>query len=387
MNLILTSFGITENDAAIEETPSLFYRMPPVRLRASTRHFEPDYAALLLCEKLLMDETSFVMLIEKPNPLYSKTSETISALYGEGLIELVDFGRILASNQRLLEKMLENDLEMLDSWIEPLKESINIWSGFARRIGGSDTLSLHARHVLHNMQIGSGLPYKLTIDESKLAELSEAFKDNKRLEADLMDQLVLEAFESSRKRKKAIYRKALRETLRSYLAYVNANIVLANELGVGFYDWADMSPLYRRKFLSVGRDSPESSQNVAEAHKLFEMSFPEFAITNPSILIKILRDKRVSDLRQLVSDAVEGKVAFDNEFARSILKEVLGIERRAARYRNIVSYLTLPLDFVPWIGTVAQKAVEEGVGMLVERKLKEKHRWFYMLSEVTEAKQ
>lgn len=98
----------------------------------------------------------------------------------------------------------------------------------------------------------------------------------------------------------------------------------------------------------------------------------------------MLNDKRIVDLRQLVQDSVDGKVSFDEGFAKRVLKEVLTVEREAARYRTIISYLTIPLDLVPYVGTFVQKAVEEAAGMMVEKRLKRGYRWFYMLSDAVE---
>lgn len=172
--------------------------------------------------------------------------------------------------------------------------------------------------------------------------------------------------------------------LQSYLSYVNANIVLSNELGVGFHDWADFLPFYRLKFLSVGKEHIEEERRIEESQKLFEVSFPEFAIADTHTLIKALQDKCVADLRELVEKAVKGDVTFDQEFARSVLNKVLGIERRTRRYRNIISYITMPIGFVPWVGTAAQKVIEEAVGTPLEKKLKQKYRWFYLLSDLAE---
>ncbi len=100
-----------------------------------------------------------------------------------------------------------------------------------------------------------------------------------------------------------------------------------------------------------------------------------------------LRDKRVEDLRQLVSDAVAGKVTFDIQFARNVFKEVLQTERKITWYRNITSYLTLPIDFVgfvPGVGGVIQKGVEELIGSAIENNLKRNYQWFYMLSDLAE---
>jgi hypothetical protein len=110
------------------------------------------------------------------------------------------------------------------------------------------------------------------------------------------------------------------------------------------------------------------------------------AIRDTGALLKILNDKRIQDLRQLIDDAVQGKVQFDEYFAKSILTEVLRSERKITRFRNVLGYLTLPLGFIPVFGTPIQKVVEEAVAAPVTMKMKDKHKWFYMLSEIAESK-
>jgi len=68
------------------------------------------------------------------------------------------------------------------------------------------------------------------------------------------------------------------------------------------------------------------------------------------------------------------------------LKTAEKVSNLRGSVQNIVSYLTLPLDllrFLPGVGGLAQKGIEEVVGVIIEKKMK-KHRWFYMLSEVSE---
>jgi hypothetical protein len=91
----------------------------------------------------------------------------------------------------------------------------------------------------------------------------------------------------------------------------------------------------------------------------------------------------VAELRAVVDKAVKGEVIFDQEFARTVLWDALRIEWRVKRYRRIVSYITAPIGFGPWVGApVAQKVIEEAAGSALEKKLKEKYRWFYLLSDL-----
>lgn len=381
MQLMLTSFGVAEEDLEPSQDRSLFYRMPPVSMHTVSNVFMPDYAALILCEKLILDEASFVSLQQNPHWSFTAVADAIELLYHEGFIKLVDFRHILKRNENLLKKMLEHDLKILDQWVEPFRASLDIWRHFAYKsyeLLREDRNRIMHSKILPRLHVSELITYELTQIErygvipGHCTYYSHIFF------------LVKEALESSSKRKRAEYREALRQALRSYLSYVNANIVLSNEIGVGFHDWADFLPFYRLKFLSVGKENIKEERQIEESQKLFEVSFPEFAITDTRALIKALQDKRIADLREMVNRAVKGEVTFDQEFARNIFKEVFEIERRTNIYRKIISYVTSPMGFVPWVGTAAQMVIEETVGTPLEKKLKQKYRWFYLVSDLAE---
>ena len=136
----------------------------------------------------------------------------------------------------------------------------------------------------------------------------------------------------------------------------------------------------------MGKREDETQRGRKQVERLFTVAFPELAIQDTSALLKVINDKRIQDLRQLIDDAVVGKVQFDEHFAKSVLAEVLQGERKITRFRNVLGYLTLPIGFIPGVGTPVQKLVEEAVGMPVAKKVKQKHSWFYMLSEIADAR-
>ena len=92
------------------------------------------------------------------------------------------------------------------------------------------------------------------------------------------------ALGSAEKRKHKEYRSALREITRAYLKYVNANLVLANELETPFHDWLDFTPFYRTKFLGVGRREDETQRGRREVERLFTVAFPNLAIQDTGSL-------------------------------------------------------------------------------------------------------
>lgn len=394
MRLMLTSFGIEQavmGEAQPGAEPgSMFRRMPPVSFRRISGTFVPDYELLLLSDTILMDGASFGQLVQSPLGAYTQVADTLNALRAEGRIELVDFVSILRANSNLLDRMLEHDMKTLDQWVDPLRRSLNTWREFVQDSrdvmrgmaeeqydrkdspDGHDDISwqrnMHA-HAMHG-----------TIADVFAHEMHHAMS-----EAHSISFLIEDALSSSEKRKRKEYRDPLREVLRSYLAYVNANLVLSNELNVAFHDWLDFTPFYALKFLSVGKDRDGAHEGRDQLERLFTVSFPDLAIRDTRSLVRALNDKRIEDLRKLVDDALAGKVTFDEEFAKAVLTEVLQCEKKARKVRNVLGYASMPVGFLPWIGTPAQKLIEEAIGTPLEHKIKAKNKWFYMLSEIADS--
>jgi len=364
MRLMLTSFGIEQAIVGQPTRGSMFIRMPPVSFRRLSAAFVPDYELLLLSDSLVMDGESFGQLVESPLRAYSQVADTLRALRGEGRIELVDFVSILRANSDLLGRMIEHDMRVLDQWVEPLRRSLTAWQEFARQ--SVETI----RWMADDLLFGHRVPLEMHQAAHGAGNIS---------------LLIDEALSSSEKRKRKEFRDPLREVLRSYLAYVNANLVLSNELGVAFHDWLDFSPFYTAKFLTVGRDRDSVQQGRDQLERLFTVSFPELAILDTKGLVRALNDKRLEDLRQLVADAVAGKVKFDEEFAKAVLTRVLRNETKTRKIRNVLGYATMPVGFLPWIGTPLQKLTEEAIGIPLERKMKARNKWFYMLSEIADS--
>jgi hypothetical protein len=365
MKVMLSSFGIADDHQArllrsntrqprqqLQRGMAIFTGLPPMDMRSRKRGLTLEYSLLLLCDQLLIDASSLDRLQRHPDPALRQVARTIDLLTSEGLLDVVDYEAILDDNHLLLEKMTDNDLRSPDQWLDTLAKSGRIWSEFAGIVGPTIGLDLGATRAA------------TTVDQAALPFFTKQLKQ------------LIRADEGGR---------GIRDTLRYYLTYVNANLMLSNEMQAGLHDWADFTPFYRQKFLAVGHDSPPGSAEAEASRRLFSIAFPEFAIESPEQLVKLLKDRRIGELRNLISEASTGAVVFDEAFARSILHEVFGIERKLAKERRLVGYLTLPVSFIPFVGTFAQLLVQEAADALLERRLTKPYRWFYLLSDLGRA--
>ena len=409
MRVLYTSFGFTNERYHLGSIYGSygykgadnfnFHRLPPFSIAEIEKRFTVDFSVFLLFDTVLIDRQT-IWTLENPDEswilkqnrkeakegransvadewvlqAYESLYHSLLRLQEEGFIEVVDYNSVLRPQQATLEQMLKDDLVQLRHWIEPLKDSMSIWRKYTEvlrkvmyepddetkknaNVKEFDSAELYdLRACIHNQSCISGGLYFL----SRLLEHRNDVPND------------LERYETQ-----------ARHVLSDYLKYVNANILLSASLDSAFHDWSDYKPLYQAKFRLMRAADPKVKDRMDELHKLFSLVLPRFTVTDDKILIRILKDPRVCDLRQLVNDAVAGNIEIDEEFARKVLQDVIEDQYQLGCFKNIAGYLTLPLGFVPAVGTPVQKAAEEISSRIAKPKYQKRHRWFYLCAENT----
>ena len=381
MRVLLTSFGITRSRSEFSsESNALFYRMPPVDMRVPQPTFALDLTALLLADKVVLDSGTMEALQGKPHRLYKEVAEAVRALYEAGFVELVDFARVLDEHKGFLGAMTASDLTDPARWEDCLTEAFERWVLFLDNVDDP-----HLRNIRNGLVHGSDLRQMLMLSRQVIV----AIRPSRHFVPAVPDGDWPRA-KSHRGRPPTPNRarEQLTETplgqtvLREYLEYVNANLILANELDAGFCDWVDFAPFYRRKFQGVGHADAPVEERAGQLRKLFAVSFPQLELGSVDKLIRALSDPRIVELRALVERAVRGEVTFDEAFARDTLLEVLHAEQKRFQLVHLVSYLTLPLSLFGLGGTALTQALQEVVGQSISARLQKPHSWFYLLSDV-----
>jgi len=351
MNIFLTSFGSTglEEEFTYKDNP--LSRSIPFISASDEFKYTLDYSLLFLFDQLIIDSKSYEKFTDNvftSNYGFNSIREVLILLYKEGYLILKDYDNIISTDRYLLDKINLAESADVGYWISTLKESNEIWRHTVSLLNEHDN-----RHVFRNIDVRS----RTDTEASILAEL----------------------IDSNSKSKNPGYHDLLKNYLYQLISYINYNIALSRHLNCGFYDWSDMSPFYDKKFLSVGiQNRQEEVQQAQEFTKLF---LPCELSSNPINIIKALNDRRVHYLREMLSDAIKNKTKFDKDFLCKTYKDVLKIEMKKARTAKIISWITLPLGSVPFIGTPLQKAAEELSGLAFSGKYENKFEWFYLLNE------
>jgi hypothetical protein len=366
MKIMLTSFGLGHEYMPVTANVSLeFNRLPPLNMWSAVGRFEPEYSLLILCDRIILDELSFERLKESSRPIFASTAQTVKLLHDEGYVQLADYASALRENVDLLRKMTDSDIRVIDQWRQALHVSEGIWESYvARAFFGSSApyegrhgIALEPGHITVKMHSARGYSRKETSNRPDFIPINTRLTDEVLA---LTDHALIKA----------------------YLTYINANLILSNEMDSALHDWEDFLPFYQQKFLGVGRRNPPAAAQAEASRQLFDIALPELAIDSPKQLIRVLNHRHVGELRALIDVASRGEVDFDVDFARNVFREVFKIEQKAAKTRRIIGYVTLPIGFIPLVGNFAQAIVQEAAGTLLERRLRKPYRWLYMLSDL-----
>ncbi len=386
MDVVLTSFGV-----GMRERRTLFCRMPPLYLDHDSlngnrvrRRFHIDYATLFMFDRVIVDEASYGKALENATLTprteepwltaelaeairqgASEYAEVLKALRRSGRLVTRDFEKVLADGRPVLEEATKADLRDVARWIRPIDSAVSQWSR---------AMDYFRYRALED-------PGGLTDDEVDGLRMVAHVMGN----AGHMTQYALEALRHWKKSQPPHLRKLCREILRDYLFYANFNLLLSFDCQSPFLDWTDMRPIYEEKFRAAKAGAPPTmpGQVVAdESRKLFDFLFPYFVPRSPADLIKAVEDKRVDRLRSFVRDAVERDITFDPAECLHLVKDVLRLEHRAAMRRNITGWATLPLGFIPVLGTPVQKAAEEMINRLWSNRPTQQYAWFYLINEI-----
>lgn len=76
MDLILTSFGVSHLRRRERRNTDIFFRMPPASLASAGQEFMPDYAALLITDRIVIDQKTYELLISDRHVSYGNVALT-----------------------------------------------------------------------------------------------------------------------------------------------------------------------------------------------------------------------------------------------------------------------------------------------------------------------
>lgn len=383
MRTLFTSFGISGKRSQSLSDP-FFARLPPAQFSASMGQFVPDFAPILLSTTLLVDAETVEQLNfrgSRHEAVFSQYREMIEILIGEGIVDTEDYSAIISDKQQELQEQIQLDVSRCHHFEDALRISAQDWLGHLEMFR-DQLLSDRINHA----RLGDD-PLRREETEVYLAQNMHVLANKVSMQKTRSE--LLQVASASNMRKELVYQKLMhREAaeegpspeLVPYLEYTNSNLLLSEQLQAAIFDWSDLQPFYRTK-MRLHHNSIKEEMAPTALKDLFKITFPHVEDWPFSNLHQMLKDKRISSLREVINTAVENREAVDHDFVLRKLGEVISIEREVARKSRTISYLTTPISFVPVFGSFIQKPIEEVASRVIAKSERKKIEWYFLVSE------
>ena len=285
-------------------------------------------------------------------------SELVDALNSEGALTVVDVAGAVSLRRHQRAWMLRLDLQNPQRW----------WQA----MGYFDSLTGRARKLLaESPREAENLAWKF----DPKARFGVPGSDG---ETHDLSVVLVEAGHSRTKSHRELYTNAL-ENFRTHLREVNACISACKELGVAPMMWAPYRRYLKEKLTP---EAQEVIENEDAGRRFFEIAFPAYAPITVREFSKLRSDHRIGSLRSEISRASRDGASLEPRYPQKVLSEVLRLERRVARMRQIIGWIATAAGVIPVPGLgVAATALAEGASALVDRRLRKPWRWFFLISD------
>lgn len=294
-----------------------------------------DYSPLFVADALVMDREAFDVVTSSGNLLPDLALEQLKALYDEGFIRLEDF-TLSGAERALVDQSTASELHKEHVWDLPVNRSINWWLDAKRHFGSA---------YKDNMDRLGGLPYLLT-----------EFQAQRGIYYDIpLGRSLWRRVGKAKKSDPAFYAEVLTELRGFLLDYVHTNLILANKFSSTNYEWLNFQPALTQKLKSDENCGRPHSVNFSP-RALVEATVPcDFPWIQTSRAIRLLKDRRVKNVRQVLRQAVEFHGGVNEALRRDFHKAVYEAEHISSR-RRVFGYFMAPLGVIlglPGVESVA----------------------------------
>ena len=171
------------------------------------------------------------------------------------------------------------------------------------------------------------------------------------------------------------------------------NMFLADELNCHLYNWHTLDPYYKGALLNAARSFLDHQKYTDAARAFFSIAFPSYRPKSRPEWIRLLRDRRVEQLRSEVRRAVDETRNIDQEYAQAALRELLDAREAVASFKKFTGWAAIPASilagligtatgglFSGIVGSIATRLAKEVVDKYKERRGLEKYAWMYFNS-------
>ena len=338
--------------------------MPPLGSFGKSRGFVPDFSVLIMFDEFIIPGQAYERIRSLPRESWAGTwPEVIDLLDAEGALSTVDIEEQTKQVASIRGGMLRKDMRDPARWASAMMYYDNLMATADRALGQgpSSVGSLDWRfdpEMIPGVRGSDGHNHILSA-----APLTDPGEDPDDPHFEL-HQVAL-------------------DHLRGQLREVNAGLAMAARLDVAPMFWAPYKGYLEAKSDEATR--ARSAEERAEAARLFfRIAFPRYGPETVRELSQLRRDGRLRQLRQVIQSASKTGEVMDPEYPQRVLEDVLRVERKVGRERQIMAWISSAIGLIPFPGVgFAATGGSELVTFAVERRARKNWNWFYLISDGT----
>jgi hypothetical protein len=338
LSLICAGLSHLSDDSADGKGGGLF-RMPRISMARNTQQFLPDYALLLLTDELVMGRRTFEGLIRGQIDTTSTMPLMVKLLHDEGFIRLEDFDGALRDEQAVLELMIEENLQLMDSWMATMWKSVKSWQSYYEGL----QLTLRPRTEKIRKDIAEGRPVGLNYSRAASVFIHHMGGRFQMVRYFAEEVLAPEGNDAE-------VLKERRDFLAEQIAYTVCHLLFSRKFSAAIHDWCDFSPHYLELIQREAYKSTDT-RNARAMRTLFQVALPEFILWHPDRVLQALRNGRIVELRKRVREAVAEGREFDTQAATETLETVAAIEPGVSNIRVVTVSQAAASQFMPTVSS------------------------------------
>lgn len=328
--------------------------MPPLGQFLAGRGFVPDYSILLMFDEFMVDGRAYERIIRERPAWLGEWPRLMDLLVSEGAVSPIDLHTEAAPLFRRRGGMTGSAMKNPEDWAPALRHY--------------ESLALQAQQALGEAAARQDLSWRY--DSTKIGGVRGTDGEVHSLASCLLGA-------HSDSPEQAELEEYAVQQLRMHLKEVNAALAVAAEKESAAMVWAPYARYAEQR-------ARWRSQDVAAARQFFNVAFPAYRPGTIEQFAKIRGDRRIRELRDTINAAAESGELMDPAYPQRTLEQVLRIERRISKMRQISGWVSAVVGSIPVPGAgPVSTLIAEGVSAVVERKMKKPLGWFYVVSDGT----
>jgi hypothetical protein len=371
MKLLLGSFA--SSNTALPASSVLSSHLPPLAISESG--CDIDCSLLLVADQLVYDRGSIARLKDLSHPSIARVIESVKVLESEGFVQLVDVQGLVEQHRALRDRAAGLATRDFSVWIPSLHYQIRRLDQLvpALRATFEDTLTEWDVHAF-------GIASFLTKEAGRVTR-NEAL-NLKRL-----------ALGTNQRRRYAEDNAKLRAIVEATVSNIYSNILAAEAFDAVPYSWDTLSSFYDTALVLAAKNAVPEYQALSTCRQFFSLGFRECEPRGAREWIKLLKHRKLADLRKRILVAVQGEENIDAEFARRALGEIDASRQRLATFKQYSGRIAASASLVGGtvggilgglVGGIAGSAVpvlaQETADAIAERRIMSTHGWMYFTS-------